>query len=190
VAAEDVITLDDALDHLNYESPTSAEQAEIGVHVTAASQAVDYFVGPVIVREFTDYEVCGRYSLVLDRRPVVDLVSITPCDGGSALDVDGYRVVPNAGLVRPLAGGRLRGGPFDVVYTAGHAADVGVVPEALALACRIIVAHLWQTQRGATLGPQPGAFGEDLATGSGGSGYAIPYRARDLMAPFRTVAVA
>ena len=190
MAAEDVITLDDALDHLNMTDPSAGEETELAVHITAASQAVEHRVGPVIIRSFVDYEQGGRYSLVLDRRPVVSLTAITPCHGGAALDVAGYRVVPSAGLVRPTAGGRLQRGPFDVTYTAGRAETVADVPDALNLACRIIVGHLWELQRGSTLGPQPGAFGEDFTPGSAGAGFAVPYRAETLMAPFRTVAVA
>lgn len=191
MAAEDVITLDDVLDHLNMTDPSAGDEAELAVHVTAASQAVEHFTGPVIVREFTDYEVGGRYSLVLDRRPVVELVSITPCRGGPALDVAGFRIaVPNAGVIRPVGGGRVSGGPFDVIHRAGWAATVAVVPEAINLACRIIAGHLWELQRGATFGPQPGAFGEDFAANTGGSGYAVPYRAQTLMVPYRSVVLA
>lgn len=186
MAVEDVITLDDALDHLQM-TDAGDDAAELGLHISAASQAVEWFVGPVIIREFVDYEQQGRNALVLDKRPVVSLVSLVGVDG-AVEDVSGFRVVPTAGLVRPVGGGRLPCGPFDVTYTAGRAATVADVPDALALACRIIVANLWETQRAPTLGPQPGF--DEFTPAVTGPGFAVPYRAQHLMAPYRTVAVA
>lgn len=189
MAQNDAVVIDDVLEYLNMSDPSAGNRAELGQYISAAVTQVEQYCGPIIIREVTDYEVFGRNALVLDRRPVTALVSITPCRGGDPLDVSGYRVVRSAGLVRPVHGGRLRRGPFDVTYRAGWAETVADVPDALALACQVIVAHLYGDQRRPTLGPQPD-YGDPYPQTTTSSGFAIPYQARDLMAPFRTTAVA
>lgn len=189
MAATDMITVDDLLDHLN-RADAGTDAAEMAVHVSAASQTVEFFTGPVITREFVDHDLRGRCSLVLDRRPVVALVSVVDAVSGASHAISEFRVSPGAGVLHPAGGGRLpSGGPFTVTYTAGRAATVVDVPEALNLACRIVAAHLWETQRAPTMGPQLGGFSDDAATVSR-AGFAVPWKARDLMAPYRTVAVA
>lgn len=183
----DAVLIDDVLDYLNMDTPTPADQAELAQYISAAVQTVEMYCGPIIAREVTDHDLCGARSVVLDHRPVVELVSIVEEDGTS-LDVDGFRVVRDAGLVRPVAGQRFPCGFFDVTYRAGWAATVADVPDALALACQVIVAHLYGDQRAPTLGPQVGLDAEFTTTAwtsrGTGTGYAIPYKARDLMAPF------
>lgn len=187
--SSDAVVLADVLDYLNMESPTSATESELARYIPAATSAVEMYCGPIIARQVTDYDQSGSYTCVLNHRPVTELVSVVPV-GGTALDLDRFTVAGPVGLLRPAAGCLLPWGRFDVTYRAGWAETVADVPDAIALACLIIVGHLWETQRGATLGPQPSAFGEDLSGGSGGGrGFAVPYRAETLLAPYRTVAV-
>lgn len=181
----DAVLIDDVLDYLNMDTPTAEDQAELTQYISAAVQTVEMYCGPIIAREVTDFDQCGTRSVILERPPVVELVSLVGVDGTSH-DVAGFRVVREAGLLRPVGGGRLPGGLFDVTYRAGWADTVADVPEALALACQVIVAHLFGDQRKPTLGPQP-QFVEDNPQGVSSSGFAIPYKARDLMAPFRMV---
>lgn len=186
MSAVDIITIDDVHDHLNMTDATEGDDLELAVHITAASELVEQMVGPVVIRQFTDLERTGP-RLALDQRPVVELLAVAPTFGaGAALDVAGLVVNRETGTVRQVSGSYLLGGPWDVTYTAGRAETVAEVPDALGLACRVIVAHLWETQRAATLGPQS----DDFTPLVQGSGFAIPYRARDLMAPYRTVVVA
>lgn len=188
MASTDAVVIDDVLDYLNMDTPTPDDQAELAQYISAAVGVVEMYCGPILVREVTDYDQCGAHSVVLERTPVVELVSVTGADG-TAHDVAGFRVVREAGLLRPVGGARLPFGLFDVVYRAGWAETVAEVPDALALACQVIVAHLYGDQRKPTLGPQPD-FGDPYPSTPSASGFAIPYKARDLMAPFRMVLVA
>lgn len=183
-----MITLDAAQQHLNMTDPTDVD--ELAVHVTAASDLVEQFTGPVIVREFTDYQV-DVVDGALSRRPVVELVSIAPTFTfrTGPVDVGTLRVHPTRGTLSYASGHVPRGGPFDVTYRAGRVASVGQVPPALGLACRIIVAHLWETQRAVTLGPGMTA-GDDFSAVPMSAGFAVPYRARDLLTPYRTPSIA
>lgn len=178
------------MQHLNMTS--AADSAELAVHVSAASELVELLTGPVIIREFSDVELGGRgAAVVVRRRPVVALVSVTPSFGGGApVAVSELRVHPSWGEVSRTSGVALTGGPFDVTYRAGRAATVADVPAGLALACRVIAAHMWETQRAVTLGGGPGLGPEDFAAAPAGAGYAVPYRARDLLMPYMQVLVA
>ena len=119
MAASDIITIDDAHDHLNMTA--SSEDPELAGYITAASSQVEQVIGPVIIREFVDRERYGP-RVALDRCPVVGLVSVLPTfTTGSALDVAGLVVNPERGTVRLGSGAWLPGGPWDVTYTAGRA---------------------------------------------------------------------
>lgn len=185
MAPSDAVVVDDVLDYLNMDTPTPEDQAELTQYISAAVQAVEMYCGPIIAREVIDYDQCGSRSVILNHSPVVELVSIIGADG-TTHDVTGFRVTREVGLLRPVGGGSLPAGLFDVTYRAGWADTVADVPAALALACQVIVAHLYGDQRRPTLGPQP-EFYEDNPQVVSSSGYAIPYKARDLMAPFRMV---
>lgn len=183
--AGDAVAVDDVLDYLNMDTATMDDQAELEQYISAAVEVVEMYCGPILVRAVTDYDHCGDRSVLLEKTPAVELVSITSVDGAGH-DVTGYRVVRESGLLRPAGAGRMPHGLFDVAYRAGWAETVTDVPPALALACQVIVAHLYGDQRRPTLGPQPD-YGDPYPQTPPGSGFAIPYKARDLMAPFRMV---
>jgi hypothetical protein len=65
-----------------------------------------------------------------------------------------------------------------VTYVAG----LTEVPANYGLASRIIVQHLWQTQRGSAGSPGVGGL-ETPGAGSYSYGYAIPNRAIELLGP-------
>ena len=180
----DAVLIDDVLDYLNMDTPTAEEQAELTQYISAAVSVVEMYCGPIIAREVVDWDVTGLDTLVLRHRPVVELVSLVDI-GGTAVDPATVRVSRDIGWLRLAGGGRFPAGPFDVTYRAGWAETIADVPPALALACQVIVAHLFGDQRRPTLGPQP-EFRDDIVDASTvSSGFAIPYKARDLMAPYR-----
>ena len=59
---------------------------------------------------------------------------------------------------------------------------VDTTPAPVVLATRILLGHLWETQRGPTSSPYTGA--EDLTVV--GAGYAIPNRVLELIDPYRS----
>lgn len=179
----DAVLIDDVLDYLNMDTPTPEDQAELAQYISAAVSVVEMYCGPIIAREIVDYDVTGLDTLVLRHRPIVELVSVVDI-AGTALDVATVRASRDIGWLRLVGGGLFPAGPFDVTYRAGWAAAIADVPPALALACQVIVAHLYGDQRRPTLGPQPD-YGDEFPQTPAGSGFAIPYKARDLMAPFR-----
>jgi hypothetical protein len=166
-----------APDYADREQPEHANLVEA---LTAALEWVEQQVGPLdsVARDYTVYP-SGR-SLVL---PDTHLVSV-----GTITDPRGD-VVALPADVNLLAGiitfrHRLHTGAWTVRATSReHGTSV-------ALAVKIIASHLYTVHRGANLtGPRFEGFApvDDPAPEAprGGSGFAIPRRAAQLLAPFR-----
>ncbi len=182
-----VISLTDAKNHLNMSLTITKNDAELRDHIEAATRVVEFYVGPVGVREVTEV-VSGGGSLILSRTPAISLTSVDPVHTGglsyavSDLDLDGA-----TGIVRHLLGWRFVG-PLRVVYQAGRA----VVAANHQMAARIIVKHLWETQRGGSRRPGMGGQSDDIVEQQLVSvmGFAVPRRAVELLQPDQTAGIA
>jgi hypothetical protein len=171
-------TLTDLKAHLNKTS-TTADDAELADMLDAAVDVVEGIVGPVTTSPVTETHRVSSDVLVLRRMPVAGLVSVSPGSlADFALDVD-------SGLLRRVDGYGFVG-PVTVTYSVGRP----MVPAAISLAILIIAGHLWETQRGTSPSAlslqQPGAEPLDAPV----AGYAIPNRARDLLARYVRVSIA
>ena len=161
------VTLAQLRDHLNMTS--LSHDAELARFLGAAQEHVEALVGPVLQSSVTeDVRVVGS-TVVLSECPVVDVYSVTVA--GSELT--GWTLRPRAGLVT----GVNASGTATVTYSTGRTS----CPDGVATAALIIAEHLWRTQ----LGGSPSALPvDDMAGMPGGSGFAIPRRAMELLAPY------
>lgn len=172
-----LLTLVDAKLQLNIDAADTSLDTELQAYVDAAVSVVERHVGEAVdVRAFTEQRVGGvRWSLVLSWPPVVSLTSVTSLDGTRTWDVTDLHV-GSAGVARVLSGDPFDG-DLEVVYQAGYSTP----PANYNLAGRIIVQHLWQTQRGGT-GPRVGGLDDSFQNAvGGGRGYAIPNAAVELL---------
>lgn len=189
------VTMAELKKHLNLAPNTSADDAELQLHLEAATEAVEERVGPLVTRQFTQ-RVDGRGgSVVLDHTPVVDVTDLTEVVSSySWLPVE-YDVDAASGVVTGALGRRLPRGAYTVTYTAGRglaSADPvpdGVVPAKYRLAVLYVTEHLWEMQRkGASRPSLMGEAGNTAAsTGEAGAryvyrGFALPNRALELLA--------
>jgi hypothetical protein len=185
-------TLTDLRAHSNKVS--TADDEELQEVLDAAVEVVAGIVGPIdsptAVTE-THYNVCSDV-LILKRMPVGSLLSVSLRYGPmtTVLTPGTYELDTATGLVRAVCGAGFYGaytagfyGTYTVTYTSGR----DDLPAAIRLACLIIADHLWETQRGAA---PVGPLGTDDTFATPGSGYAIPNRARELLAPYVRPAVA
>jgi uncharacterized phiE125 gp8 family phage protein len=177
-----VLSLQDAKDQLNITTTTS--DTEIASWIATIESALErYTGGPLVNRQVTERaEMMSNQTVILVRqRPLVSVVSITSASGG-AIDISaGLDIDTNAGTVRRKLGLPFYG-PFFTwmpVVTVTYVAGWGTaVPAAFGSAARIILAHLWESQRGpASL---PGLGGGDMVTPPG-FGFAIPNMAAELL---------
>jgi hypothetical protein len=162
-------TLTDVKAHTNVSS--SVNDDELVTMLDAAEDVVRSLVGSFAAATVTERVTVAAGTVILSRPPA-GAVTLTYADGTA---VAGFTVSTAAGLLYdvPAANG--------AVLTASYPVGGGVVPAAVELATVIITAHLWETQRG-TASPSP--LSPDDAGPSFGAGFALPNRARDLLAPY------
>jgi hypothetical protein len=179
-----VLPLQDAKDQLNIPASNTGSDTEIASYIATIESALKRFTGgPLVNRSVTERsEMMSNQTVIpVRQRPLVSVTSITSVTGG-AIDISGgLDLDVNAGLIRRPLGYPFYG-PFfqwlptvNVTYVAGWGVSV---PPAFNSAARIILQHLWWTQRGPSLqGPLAG--GADVILP--GFGFAIPNAAAELL---------
>ncbi|MEU7400713.1 hypothetical protein [Streptomyces sp. NPDC044948] len=178
-----LFSLADAKKHLNVAAGSTGDDDEIRDWSAATTWIVEHFVGPVARRSVTErHSFTTADTRVLRHTPAIALTSVVPVlAGGHSYDPADLDLDPDTGIVQRLDGGVLYG-PLRFNYTAGRAQ----VRANITGAGRIILQHLWRTQRGSARGPVI-AGGDDYAVSEpvAGIGYAIPNRALELLEPDR-----
>lgn len=157
----------------------SSDDASVRFWLEATTRAVEYFVGPVVVRTVTeDHHFRLVDAIALRKTPALELVSATALrTGGVSYDIDGLHLDGELGIVTRRDGGRITG-PVRMVYQAGRL----VTTANITAAAQLILQHLWRTQAGPGR-PQRGTDDYDVTEPIPGLGYAIPNRAVQLMNP-------
>lgn len=177
-----LLTLADAKAQLNITG--TADDDELQVYVDSVTPVIENYVGPVEPREVVETHDGGvRLVLVLRQTPVLSLTAVSSVlSGGMVPSVEDLVLVdPGTGEVRRRDGGYLRG-LLQVTYQAGRPS----VPPTINLAARILVQHLWRTQRPTRGGGLAGG-GDDYSVNEPipGFGYAVPNRVLELLEPYR-----
>lgn len=157
----------------------SSDDAAVRFWLEASTRAVEWFVGPVVVRTVSeDHHVGLVATLALRKTPALELTSVTPLRaGGVSYDVDDLSLDGELGIVARYDGGPIYG-PVRVVYRAGRV----IVGANILAAYQLIFQHLWRTQAGPGR-PQRGADDYDVTEPIPGLGYAIPNRAKQMLDP-------
>ena len=180
-----VLSLQDAKDMLNIPQSSTKNDAELLSWIATIESSLEGMTGgPLVNRQITERveATSGFTVLCVRQRPLVSLQSVVNVGSGLPLALtDMTDLDPNAGTIRRRLGWPFFG-PFyqylpifSVTYTAGWGT---AVPAAFSSAARIIVRHLWDTQRGAAPAPM---MGGDETVMIPGFGYAIPNRAAELL---------
>jgi hypothetical protein len=177
-----LLTLDDAKAQLNITGDSS--DAELTAYIDAVTPVIEEYVGPVEARKVVEQHDAGsgRRVLVMRSTPVLSLTSVEPLlTGGISYPVAGLVLDPDSGEIRPRDHRRFCG-LLEVTAQTGRSE----VPATINLAARILVQHLWRTQRPARSGALPGG-GDDYSVSEpiAGFGYAVPNRVLELLAPYR-----
>jgi hypothetical protein len=186
-----LISLAEAKQQLNMTTTTFDD--ELRIYIEAATAAVERHRNECILRRtiveqkfLTDYAWgFGQYygqanalgipnrKIAVDQRPCISLTSVARVDGTITWDTSNLYLSPQ-GILDVLFGNPISG-HITITYTAGYTQ----IPAEFNLATRIIVQHLWQTQRGNKGWPKPGGMDDSL--GPSGLGFAIPNRALELL---------
>jgi len=174
-APDSIVSLAEARAHLNMQPGETSDDDELRGYIAAATRAVERQLGRTVVRRtVTDrFHLSGADRQVLLRTvPVLSLTSVVSADTSTTWNVSDLEPDVESGLVTVVSGPALTG-VVDITYQAGMA----IIPDDFRLAGKIIIGHLWETQRGA-MGVQLGGENEPWMPGRG---FAIPRRALELL---------
>lgn len=140
-----LISLRDAKEVLNMSLTDTTYDEELRIYIEGATRAAEIHRDEVLAKRTVveEFLLSNRSTVVLTRRPVVSLTSIQNVETGASYSTAGYHLNTSTGKVWATTGAALDG-LIAVTYVAGYA----VVPGAFTLAVRLIVQHLWETQRG------------------------------------------
>lgn len=172
------VILDDLKQFLN--TTSTANDQEMSDKLAAAVGMVEGIVGPIAGGSVTETHWDVNSAVVcLKQAPVSAVTSVSvqtyPGSVGTPYLPADVTVSPD-GLLRLVSGWRFLGN-VTVTYTAGFGT---VIPMDLREAILVIGGHLWETQRGAAA-PRPA---RPDYTPPGVAGYALPNRARELLAAY------
>lgn len=165
-----LLTLGQAKDALNI--TTSTSDAEIVDYVEAATDMIEARIGPVVQRTVVETLTSTSGVLVLSYLPVISITSVVGVFSGALTYLPAVlNVNPKSGIVGTLDRSSLRQDTYTVTYVAGR---TGVVPPRMLQAARVLLRHLWLTQRGPA--SRPGL--DDVPTPT----YSMPNRVLELLA--------
>lgn len=179
------VTLDQLKEQLNITLSNTTQDLELTRFASAACRVVERLKAESVeMRDYTQEMVLhGATVFLLKKVPVAQITSIQTVDGQTVWDPADFHADPNTGLVAALSGSV--DGWVTVTYRAGY----DTPPDDYVEAALIIAEHLWKTQRG-IMQPTAGGFESEQAETQAaalttGAGYAIPYRALELLgAPY------
>ncbi|MEU4168865.1 phage head-tail connector protein [Streptomyces sp. NPDC026665] len=174
-APDSIVSLAEARAHLNMRPDETSDDDELRGFIAAATRAVERALGRKVVRRtlVDRFDLRGPTTQVMLRNvPVQSITSVVSADGATTWNVADLQVDGETGLVTVVSGARLTGS-VDITSQAG----MSVIPDDYRLAGKIIIGHLWETQRG-TMGVQLGDNDEAYVPGRS---YAVPRRALELL---------
>ncbi len=175
-----IISLAAAKAHLNMSQTQTRDDDELRGFIEAATAVIERHRGEIIARRtVVEHSPNGSGGCIaLMHHPVISITSMTDLRG-NALVTGNYLLDGPNGILNRLGGGG--GTPQVVTYVAGYVQ----IPANYILAAKIIIAHLWQTQRIQNIGAQPtlgnSSRREEQIVTPSGMGYAIPHRAIELL---------
>jgi hypothetical protein len=178
-----VLPLQDAKDQLNIPQTATTSDTEIQSYIATIESNLERATGgPLVNRVVTERsEMMSNQTVIpVRQRPLVSVTSIASASGTNIDISGGLDLDVNAGLIRRRLGLPFYG-PFfswlpmvNVVYIAGWGTSV---PPAFGSFARIVLQHLWSSQRGPAALPMGG--GEMVTVP--GFGFAVPNMAAELL---------
>lgn len=176
-----LISLADAKENLRIPQTDSSQDEQLRVYIDVVTDMIETETGPWLPRTVTETVTATGYAFFLWGGPVISITSFAPIltDGCAYVATD--FTVTTAGQVTRLDGCLLSGEQYQVTYVAGR--PNGIVPPRIQQAARVLLQHLWHTQR---------SSGNASVTSDADQGTdpTMPNRVRELLRYDRLVSVA
>lgn len=171
-----ILSLGSLKEHLNIPAATTQFDEELQSWSETVTRLVEDKVGEITRKTYTERHRGGP-SIWVRNPPIISVTSVGPYGGSGGSTYGPADVVfTEGGRIELVGSGGFGGGPWSVVYVAGR-----IVPAPNQRdAAKIILKHMWETQRGASRLPLQG--GNDVTVVPGYS-FAVPNRALELLAP-------
>lgn len=174
------LTLQGAKSQLNIAEDVTKHDAELEDYVAAVNEIIEHYIGPVDDVTVTERWTGRRKTIAVRELPLSSLVGVTYLDDGSEVaplgDID---VDTETGVLQLRHAVWWPPGRFLVEYTAGRG---GTAPSSADIAARIIVQHLWATQRGGgTRRPDLSGVGDMEQVQTANWTFSVPRRAIQLL---------
>lgn len=182
LASRSIMSLAGAKAHLNMSPTVTKDDEEVRNMVEAVTSVIERYRGEAVVRRVvTEKNVMGNGNrLSLLHKPVISLTSITD-QAGQGQDISQWSLDGENGILTNYMSRFWNGRDLTITYVAGYTE----IPSNYILAAKIILAHLWTTQRIQNIGQQVSlgtrAKPEEAIITPQGIGYAIPMRAVELL---------
>jgi uncharacterized phiE125 gp8 family phage protein len=177
-----LVSLEDAKRHLNKSLDDTADDEELRQVIEATTPLVESIRGEVVARRSFVMDTdawTGTRTVLLPKSPVLSLTSVVSLDGSATWDPADLHV-DSTGIVT-VRSGPLFWGFLRFTYVAGYP----VLPANFALAAKIIIAHLWETQRPSLVQSRWGTPRPFMNESEGivplPAGFAVPNRALELL---------
>src|SRR5262249_33763279 len=149
-----IISLADAKTYLRIPASRTSDDAEIQDFLRSVTVVCERYVGAIARTSYTQVFDGGVARVAVDHRPILAVSSVT--EFGSVLAPSDYRVITDSGVIVRLAG------EFEMpfLYGAGvvvvdYSAGVAATPPNVIQAAKIILGHMWETQRNTGGGRPP-----------------------------------
>lgn len=182
MASFSIMSLAAAKAHLNMSPTNTKDDEEVREMVEAVTGVIERFRSETVVRRvITEKNVMGYGNrLVLQCRPVISVTQILDWQN-LPQDVSQWALDSQNGTLTNYRFRWYNGRDVTATYVAGYQQ----IPANYVLAAKIILAHLWTTQRIQNIGQQvtlgTRAKPEEAIVTPAGMGYAIPMRAVELL---------
>jgi hypothetical protein len=186
-----MVSMADAKAMLNIPPADHTLDDELRDFIAAATGMAEEYKHEIIVRRTVTDELdlrgrgwygYGQRSFRLWSAPVISLISVVSWDGTITWDVTQMRVSPS-GVVRVMGGPPVTG-LVDVIYLAGYQ-QISANYKRGAL---IILAHMWETQRGPGVGQlMGGIIGPEEHFRQPGEFFTVPAKAKEALGAPRPV---
>jgi hypothetical protein len=173
-----IISLPETKQFLNIPDINTSDDEEIRGYLEAVTTVIENWRNEKMVRQtvIERHDVRRTHQLTIRTGPLISVTEIKRVDGSFTWDVAQLDVDTARGTVSTVTGFPEFYGFIKVTVVVGYS----VIPANFSLAAKIIVGHLWATQRQPAIGGSVFSSGETDSTPSG-FGFSIPNRAAELL---------